>query len=164
MEEVGYCARPSQVKVFPGTADALRRLKDAGFLNIIISNQAGIGRGYFSEPDYRAVQQELLRQIGEDLIDGSYFCPDLPDSASDRRKPAPGMLFEAARDFDVDLTRSVMIGDKSLDVECAQRAGAHSILVATGYGLSQTCDPDFRASGLPEAADWIFRHLLSSNL
>jgi D-glycero-D-manno-heptose 1,7-bisphosphate phosphatase len=161
MEEVNYCADPSQVRVYPGVPRALRELKDGGFLNIIISNQSGIGRGYFSEPQYYAVQRELVRQIGEGLIDGAYFCPDVPERPSTCRKPEPGMLLDAARDFEIDLARSVMVGDKTSDIECARRAGTRSILVATGYGLSEACEPDFRASGVPDATDWILRHLLS---
>ncbi|MGA7235417.1 MAG: HAD family hydrolase [Bryobacteraceae bacterium] len=160
MEEVNYCAEPSQVRVFSGVSDALRELKDAGFLNIVVSNQSGIGRGYFSEAQYDAVQRELLRQIGEELIEAAYFCPDAPDAPSACRKPQPGMLLKAARDFGIDLARSVMVGDKTSDIECARRAGTRSILVATGYGLSQTCDPDFRANGVSDAAGWILRHLL----
>lgn len=160
MEEVNYCADPSQVRVFPGVAVALRSLKDAGFLNIIISNQSGIGRGYFTEAQYQAVQRELLRQIGEGLIDAAYFCPDAPDAPSTCRKPEPGMLLDAARDFEIDLERSVMVGDKTSDIKCARHAGMRSILVATGYGLSQTCEPDFRASGVPDADHWILSHLL----
>jgi D-glycero-D-manno-heptose 1,7-bisphosphate phosphatase len=160
MEEVSYCAEPARVHVFPGASAALRALKDAGFLNIVISNQSGIGRGYFTEAQYHAVQAEFLRQIGEQLIDAAYFCPDAPDTPSTCRKPEPGMLLEAARAFEIDLGRSVMVGDKSSDIECAHRAGARSILVVTGYGASQTCEPDFRAAGIAEAAHWIERHLL----
>jgi D-glycero-D-manno-heptose 1,7-bisphosphate phosphatase len=160
MEEVNYCADPSQVRVLPGVTLALRSLKDAGFLNIIISNQSGIGRGYFTEAQYQAVQRELLRQIGEGLIDAAYCCPDAPGTPSTCRKPETGMLLEAARDLSVDLAHSVMVGDKTSDIECARRAGMRAILVATGYGLTQACEPDFRASGLRDASDWILRHLL----
>ncbi len=160
MEEVNYCADPARVQVFPGASAALRAFKNAGFLNIVITNQSGIGRGYFTEAQYHAVQAEFLRQIGKDLIDAAYFCPDAPDTPSTCRKPEPGMLLEAARAFEIDLARSVMVGDKSSDIECAHRAGARSILVATGYGASQTCEPDFRAAGIAEAADWIEQHLL----
>jgi D-glycero-D-manno-heptose 1,7-bisphosphate phosphatase len=160
MEEVNYCADPARVRVFPGASAALRALKGAGFLNIVISNQSGIGRGYFTEPQYHAVHAEFLRQIGEDLIDASYFCPDAPDAPSTCRKPEPSMLLEAARAFEIDLARSVMVGDKSSDIECARRAGARSILVATGYGAVQECEPDFSADGIAEAADWIESHLL----
>jgi len=160
MHDADYCSRPDQVRVFDGTSAALRRLKKAGYKIIVITNQSGIGRGYFSEAQYHAVQSELLSQIGEGLIDAAYFCPDTPDAPSTRRKPETGMLLEAARDFEIDLGRSVMVGDKMSDIECARRAGTRSILVTTGYGLSEACAPDFRASGVPEAADWILRHLL----
>ncbi|HEX3877282.1 MAG TPA: HAD family hydrolase [Bryobacteraceae bacterium] len=159
MEEAGYCSDPSLVRVFPAVPNALRALKQAGFLNIVISNQSGIGRGYFDEAQYRAVQDEMLRQIGDNLIDASYFCADAPDATSSCRKPEPGMLLEAARDFEIGLDRSVMIGDKSSDIECARRVGAHSVLVATGYGALQDCQPDFRATGVTDAAQWVLSHL-----
>ena len=90
MEEANYCGDPAKVKVYPGVPSALRALRQAGFLNLIVSNQSGIGRGLIAEEQYRAVQQELLRQIGESLIDGSYFCPDAPsETPSPRRKTAP---------------------------------------------------------------------------
>lgn len=159
MEERGYCADPSGVRLYPRVPEALRMLKDAGFLNIVVSNQSGIGRGYFTEAEYRAVQSELLRQIGEELIDASYFCPDAPGALSACRKPEPGMLLEAARDFGIDLSRSVVVGDKASDMECARRAGARAVLVETGYGASQTCDADFRAAGVAAATEWITRNL-----
>jgi D-glycero-D-manno-heptose 1,7-bisphosphate phosphatase len=162
MEEVHYCGDPAKVKVYAGVSAALRSLKLAGFLNLVISNQSGIGRGLFTEEQYHAVHKELLRQIGEDLIDGSYFCPDTPDMPSARRKPEPGMLLEAAAHFGIELHASYMVGDKCGDIESARRAGAGAILVLTGYGVSQTCVPDFTAADVPAAAGWILqrRHLL----
>jgi D-glycero-D-manno-heptose 1,7-bisphosphate phosphatase len=144
MEEVYYCGDPAKVRVYAGVSAGLRRLKEAGFRTFIVTNQSGIGRGFFTEEQYRAVQAELLAQIGEGLIDASYFCPDVPGTASARRKPEPGMLFEAAAEFDVDLTSSYMIGDKAADVECGKHAGAKTILVLTGYGAEQDCAPDYR--------------------
>lgn len=132
MEEVGYCADPAQVRVFPGVIAALQELRDAGYLLILITNQSGIGRGYFTEDAYRAVQSELERQILPARLDGVYFCPDVEPSA--RRKPAPGMLLEAARDHSIDLARSYMIGDKASDIEAGRAAGCRTILVQTGYG------------------------------
>lgn len=151
MEEVGYCSRAEDVRIFPGVADALRRLKQAGYLNIIITNQSGIGRGYFSILDYENVQTELLRQLGTGLIDATYFCPDHPDKPSPRRKPAIGMLEEAMRDFGIDPAGSWMIGDKAIDIECGQNARLQTILVSTGYGKQGGCSPDFRAETLAEA-------------
>ena len=95
MEEVHYCGDPQKVRVYAGVSAGLRKLKQAGFRTFIVTNQSGIGRGLISEAQYSAVQQEVLSQIGEGLIDASYFCPDAPGTASTRRKPEPGMLFEA---------------------------------------------------------------------
>ena len=99
-------------------------MKQAGFRTFVVTNQSGIGRGLITEAQYRAVQEELLRQIGDRAIDASYFCPDAPGVPSARRKPEPGMVLEAAADFDLDLARSWFIGDKSADIECGRRAGA----------------------------------------
>jgi D-glycero-D-manno-heptose 1,7-bisphosphate phosphatase len=162
MEEVNYCGDPAKVKVYPQVPEALRALKQAGFLNFIVSNQSGIGRGLITEAQYHAVQRELLRQIGDGPIDASYFCPDAPDVPSLRRKPEPGMLLEAAAEFGVDLSASYMVGDKAADIECGRRVGAGTVLVLTGYGRRQTCVPDFTAADAAGAVDWILqrRHLL----
>jgi D-glycero-D-manno-heptose 1,7-bisphosphate phosphatase len=151
MEEVHYCGDPRQVRVYAGVSEGLRRLKEAGFRTFIVSNQSGIGRGLIGEADYRAVQAELIAQIGEDLIDASYYCPDAPGTASSRRKPEPGMLFEAAAEFDVDMAASYMIGDKAIDVECGKRAGVKTIQVLTGYGAEQDCAADYRVRDVAEA-------------
>ena len=157
MEEVYYCGDPAQVKVYPGVPEALRKLKEAGFRTLVVTNQSGIGRGLFTEAQYRQVEAEFLRQIGEGLIDASYFCPDVPGVPSTRRKPEPGMLLEAAADFGIDLAGSYLIGDKSADIECGRRAGTRTILVRTGYGAEaeQVCQADFAAADVVEAVQII---------
>jgi D-glycero-D-manno-heptose 1,7-bisphosphate phosphatase len=155
MEDVHYCGDPSLVAVYPGVPEALRKLKSAGFLIFIITNQSGIGRGLITEAQYHAVQQEFLRQLGSGAVDASYFCPDVPGTPSTRRKPEPGMVLEAAARFDVDLSTSYFVGDKDSDIECGHRAGTRTILVLTGYGESQSSIPDFRARNAPEAVDWV---------
>ncbi|HEX3747708.1 MAG TPA: HAD family hydrolase [Bryobacteraceae bacterium] len=155
MEEVPYCGDPAQVRVYPGVSAGLRRLRNAGFLIFIVSNQSGIGRGLITEAQYRAVQAELLAQIGESLVDASYFCPDAPGIPSTRRKPAPGMVLEAADEFAVDLAASYMVGDKAIDVECGHRAGTRTIQVLTGYGSEQSSHPDRRARDVAEAIDMV---------
>jgi D-glycero-D-manno-heptose 1,7-bisphosphate phosphatase len=87
MEEAGYCADPREVRVYPGVPAALRELKAAGFLTFIVTNQSGIGRGFFTEAQYQAVQARLLAEIGPGLIDASYYCPDAPGVPSSCRKP-----------------------------------------------------------------------------
>jgi HAD superfamily hydrolase (TIGR01662 family) len=151
MEEVHYCGDPARVRIYPGVPEGLRRLREAGFRTFIVSNQSGIGRGLITEAQYRTVQAELIAQIGEGLIDGSYFCPEAPGTASKRRKPEPAMLLEAAAEFDLDLSHSWMIGDKSADVECGRRAGVKTILVLTGYGAEQDCTPNYRVRDVAEA-------------
>jgi D-glycero-D-manno-heptose 1,7-bisphosphate phosphatase len=155
MEEVHYCGDPAQVKVYPGVPDALRKLKEAGFRTFVVTNQSGIGRGLISEAQYRAVEAELGRQIGEGLLDASYFCPDAPGVPSSRRKPEPGMLLEASADFKIDLAGSYLVGDKSADIECGRRAGTSTILVQTGYGAEQVCRPDFTAADVVQAVQLV---------
>jgi D-glycero-D-manno-heptose 1,7-bisphosphate phosphatase len=150
MEDTHYCNDPAKVKVYPGIPDALRQLKDAGYTTVIISNQSGIGRGWITAQQHEAVHQEFLRQIGSGLIDASYFCPDVPGMPSACRKPAPGMVLDAARELGLDLAQSWFIGDKIADVECGQRAGCRTILVLTGYGAEQTCRPDFTVADAAE--------------
>lgn len=155
IEEVNYCADPARVNILPGVPEALRRLKDAGFLTFIITNQSGIGRGLMTEAQYRTVEAEVLRQAGARAIDAVYFCADVPAKDSLRRKPAPGMVLEAADQHDVDLARSFFIGDKAADMECGRRAGTRTILVRTGYGTAQECEADYFAADLADAVEWV---------
>lgn len=156
MPDVDYCSDPSAVEIFDGVPEALRRLKGAGFRLFVITNQSGIGRGYFTEEQYRAVESEVNRQLGPDLLDGTHFCPDKPEDKSQRRKPSPEMVFEAAREHDLDLARSYFIGDKASDMECGRNAGVCTILVQIGYGAGEPNGaPDLVAEDLVEAANII---------
>ncbi len=161
IHDVDYCSDPKLVRVFAGVVDALRRLKEKGFKLIVITNQSGIGRGFISMEQYRAVEAETLRQLGRDLIDATYFCPDVPGQPSRCRKPAPGMVLDAEKEHHLDLSRSVFIGDKEIDVECAHNAGVRAIRVRTGYG--RTTDgsvADWVAEDLPAAAEIILNTLV----
>ena len=156
MADVDYCGDPAKVEVFPNAGEALRQLKRSDYKLIIVTNQSGIGRGYFSENDYRAVEREFLRQLGNGLIDATYYCADLPGTNSSRRKPAPGMIFEAQRDHRLDLARSYFIGDKASDIECGRNAGVRTILVQTGYGAHEiNCRADWIARDLAHATEII---------
>jgi D-glycero-D-manno-heptose 1,7-bisphosphate phosphatase len=155
MRDVDFCSNPNAIEIFDGVIEALRRLKKAGFKLFVITNQSGIGRGYFTEEQYRAVEAELDRKLGAGVIDATYFCPDKPEIESRRRKPSPEMIFEAAREFDLDLTRSFFVGDKAIDIECGQNAGVRTVLVRTGYGRMQHCTPTWSVEDLPVAADLI---------
>ncbi len=156
MEDADYCSDANDVKIFPGAPEALRRLKSNGFKVIIITNQSGIGRGLFMLQQYRAVEAEVLRQLGAGLIDATYFCPDVPGQHSKCRKPAPGMILQAAREHQIDLSRSFLIGDKEIDVECGHNAGVRAIRVKTGPQRDTAgTKADWIADGLPAAAEII---------
>jgi D-glycero-D-manno-heptose 1,7-bisphosphate phosphatase len=156
MQDVDYCSDPQQVKIFPRVAEALRRLKSKGFKVIIITNQSGIGRGFFTVEQYRVVEAEVLRQLGDGLIDATYFCPDVPGQHSSCRKPAPGMIVEATREHQIDLARSFLIGDKEIDAECGRNVGVRTIRVRTGFDRETAGSmADWVAEDLPAAAEII---------
>ena len=158
MEEAEYCSHPDQVRIIAGAPEALRALKAAGFRLVIITNQSGIGRGYYTVADYEAVQARLLELLGEELIDATYFCPESPEANSPRRKPSPEMVFEAARDLGLDLARSWFIGDKAIDVRCGHAAGTCAILVRTGHGHGEDAGrAEFVAKDFASAAAFILR-------
>jgi histidinol-phosphate phosphatase family protein len=153
MEDTDYCSDPKDVRILPGVLEALQRLKSRGFKLIIITNQSGIGRGLFTPDQYRAVETEVLRQLGDGLVDATYDCPDAPGQDSNCRKPAPGMVVKATRDHQIDLSRSFLIGDKEVDVECAHNAGVRAIRVRTGIQHDVTgSNADWVADDMPAAA------------
>ena len=159
MQDADYCSDPQEVKIFPGVPEALRRLKSNGFKLIVITNQSGIGRGLFSIEQYRAVEAEVLRQLGDGLIDATYFCPDIPGQHSSCRKPAPGMILRAAREHQIDLSRSFLIGDKEIDAECGRNAGVRTVRVQTGFQRETAATiADWVAADLVEAARIILDH------
>jgi D-glycero-D-manno-heptose 1,7-bisphosphate phosphatase len=151
MEEVNYCNDPSTVQAIPGAGETLSLLREQGWLTVIVTNQSGLAKGLITPAQYEAVNAELLRQLGGG-IDAIYFCADHTESASERRKPQPGMLYEAASELDIDLSSSWMIGDKPIDVECGCNAGCRTMLVRTGYGATKTeIDADFVMKDVTEA-------------
>ena len=160
MENVDYCSDPKQVRIFPSVPESLRHLKSNGFKLIIITNQSGIGRGFFTIEQYRAVEAEVLRQLGDGLIDATYFCPDVPGQHSSCRKPAPGMILQATQEHRIDLSRSFFIGDKEIDAQCGRNAGVHTIRVQTGFQDDMTGSvADWVASDFADAAKIILNHL-----
>lgn len=135
IEEVNYLHRVGDLRIFPATADALRSLKDAGYLLIVVTNQSGIGREVYGECDMRGIH-ELMQEKLDGLIDAFYFCPHLPCDGCHCRKPALGMIESAMADFEIDITRSWMVGDKRIDIETGLAANMQTALVLTGYGAS----------------------------
>jgi D-glycero-D-manno-heptose 1,7-bisphosphate phosphatase len=129
MKDVGYCSNPDDVELLEDVGKLLPKLKEAGFRLIIVTNQSGIGRGYFTEKDFWSVQRELEKRLGPGVIDATYFCADTPQNESERRKPNPGMLLEAARELGIDLERSYMVGDQASDATAGIRAGVRATIL-----------------------------------
>jgi len=158
IREVHYCANPSQVRAIEGAPEALVKLSAAGFALIIVTNQSGIGRGYFTPDDYRRVHEEVLWQLRPAVITASYHDESTPDQPSPRRKPSPQMVEEAAREQGLDLSRSWMVGDKTSDIECGRNAGLRTVLVKTGHGQDHLdCRADAIVPDVGYAADFILQ-------
>lgn len=145
IEEREYLRDPAGVVLTPGAGMAVRRLREAGWLVILVTNQAGVARGYFTEADVERVHAAVREQLADcgASLDAIRVCPHHPEGVVERyartcdcRKPAPGMLLEAIRQFGIDPARSVMIGDKPSDLEAGRAAGVEPILVETGYGAA----------------------------
>jgi len=137
-EEKHYLHKPDDVVLFQGIGSALNRLKKAGFKLIVVSNQSGVGRGYFTMKDVQSVNDRLneLLSIDDAPIERFYVAPEAPDQPSRGRKPSPQFLFDARDEFSLDLSQCFMIGDKLIDLECGWNAAVKkSILVRTGYGV-----------------------------
>ncbi len=173
-DEVGYVNHPKRLRLLPRSAEAIRRLNAAGVPAVVVTNQAGIARGYFSADVLDAVHAELRAMLGREgaHLDGVYFCPHHPTEGEppfrtrcECRKPKPGLLLKAAADLDLDLARSVMVGDKPSDLEVAPQVGARGVLVLTGYGLGEweyrrdqfRLTPDHVASDLLDAVEWVLK-------
>ena len=127
-EGVGYVSHPSRFTLFPWTVEAIRAIRDEGFLAVMVTNQSGIGRGYFSEEMLLSIHgdfQRLLEAAGT-ALDGIYYCPHRPDEGCECRKPKPGMLLRASKELGCDLSRSWMVGDNESDLKTAWSVGARA--------------------------------------
>lgn len=158
IEEVDHLSRVDDLKIFPFTREALELFKGRGFRVIVLTNQSGIARGYFTEGSMQAIHDKIKSELGT-LVDSFYFCPHLPDAGCSCRKPNVGMIESAREDFEIDLAGSWMIGDKRIDVETGQNAGIGTALVLTGYGKADRNrldkEPTIVANDLLEAAKLI---------
>jgi D-glycero-D-manno-heptose 1,7-bisphosphate phosphatase len=167
IEEKNYLCRAEDVVVFHGVAAALGRLQHGGFKLFIVSNQSGVGRGYFTLAEVEKVNEHLLRELGREgvRVEKIYIAPEAPDVPSRGRKPSPQFLLDARDEFGLDLAQSYMIGDKLVDLECGWNAGVKKcLLVRTGYGaeLERTSAGELDAArvvdDLSAAAQWIIEH------
>jgi len=164
--EKKYLSKPEQLVLFPGAEAAMKRLQDAGYVLIIVTNQSGIGRGYYTEADMHKVHDRLLEMFAPYglTIAKIYYAPESPEDPSRGRKPSPAFLHDARDEFGIDLAQSFMIGDKLIDIECGWNAGVKkSILVRTGYGAEWERDEPEKVKrawvvdSLEEAAEKILK-------
>jgi D-glycero-D-manno-heptose 1,7-bisphosphate phosphatase len=168
-EEVGYLNHVSRFRLLEGVTGAIRRLNEAMLPVIVVTNQSGVGRGYFPESVVTEVHERMRAELLAEgaRLDGVYYCPHVSADGCECRKPKTGMLDQAARELNLDLKRSFVVGDRYGDIEAANRAGARSALVRTGYGEGELAwhaqnwpkQPDFVAENLDEAARWILKEV-----
>jgi D-glycero-D-manno-heptose 1,7-bisphosphate phosphatase len=171
-EEVGYVNHVGRVRLPERSIEAVRRANEAGFQTVLVTNQAGVARGYFDESLVGEVHDHIREALGTKgaRLDGIYYCPHHPEVGAgpyrrecDCRKPRPGMLLRARDEMGIDLTSSYMVGDSHKDIEAGHRVGAKTVLVLTGYGRGEmehqphrfTVEPDHVAADLLEAVEWI---------
>jgi D-glycero-D-manno-heptose 1,7-bisphosphate phosphatase len=167
-EEVGYINHPSRFRLFPYAADAIKHLNNNGWLAILVTNQAGVARGYFSEEMIQTVHAALTADLESDgaKLDGIYYCAHHPSVGEppfrldcDCRKPKPGLITRAAHDFEIDLSSSWMVGDRYSDIELARNAGLKSAFVLSGYGRGEW---EHQRAGWTEKPDFVAEHLLEA--
>ena len=163
--ERNYLSSPENVELLPGASVGLRRLQEMGFGLVVVTNQSGIGRGYFGEAELQLIHarmQSLLERDGVRL-DGIYVCPHMPEAACTCRKPRPGLVERAAQELQFDPVDSVFIGDKQCDIELGRSLGGTTVLVKTGYGAQHLeeglAEPDLVAESLDEAASLVAARL-----
>ena len=135
-EEVGYMYHAGMYRLFPWTGQAIRRINESGMKAILVTNQSGLARGYFSDETLAEVHGILKAELDrcDAHLDAIYYCPHLPDAGCECRKPNPGMLIQAGRELGIELKESCVIGDRYLDIRMAHAVGARGVLVLTGDG------------------------------
>ena len=158
-----YVTRPDLLRLLPGAGEAVARLNAAGYRVFVFTNQAGVGRGYMTQPALDAIHERLKHEIAQvgGSLEAIYACPHAPESHCECRKPRPGMLFLAAREHDIDLTQSYAVGDTPRDIAAGSAAGCHTLLVLTGhtdvYNAADFPDPQPERvfADLPAVAEWL---------
>jgi D-glycero-D-manno-heptose 1,7-bisphosphate phosphatase len=168
-EEMGYINDLSRFRLLPEAASAIRRLNDAGIPVVVVTNQSGAARGYFPATLVDEVHRhlrDLLARAGAH-VDAIYTCLHGPEAGCSCRKPQPGLLLRAARDLNLEVSRSYLVGDRYTDIETAANAGVQGILVLTGYGLGEykhfhdqsRLKPVQVAATLLDAVEYILSHI-----
>ena len=155
--EKHYLHDPDEVELLPGAVAGLAAFRHQGFALVLITNQSGVERGMYTREDVAAVHARLgaLLALAGVSLDGIYYCPHRPDQLCACRKPSPGLLRQAARELNLDMSRSVMIGDKPCDIAAGQACDLLTVLVTTGYGEAGATNPDATVADLAQAAAWL---------
>jgi len=169
-EEVGFIDDPEKLKLIPKAGEALKKLKDAGFLLVVVTNQSGIARGYITEEKLKEVHRRLRKLLSSYgvVLDGIYYCPHHPEGLPPYRencpcrKPAPGMILKAKEELGINISSSFVVGDKPEDIELGKKLGMKTVLVLTGFGKGSRKKleekgilPDFVAEDVGEAVEFI---------
>jgi len=179
-EEMGYINHPSRFIIFPYVAESIRIFNELGLKVVVVTNQSGVARGYFSESLVNKLHKELLEKMKdkEAIIDAIYYCPHHPREGQKKykidcpcRKPKPGMILNAVKDHGIDLGSSYMVGDRYKDIVFAKKLGIKSGLVLTGYGRGEYTfhkgnweyAPDFTGENLLDIAQQIKAHIKEIN-
>lgn len=164
-EDVDYLSDPDGLVMIDGAAASIKRLNEAGVPVIVISNQSGVGRGYFSEEAVEAVNERLESLLGAEgaRLDGVYYCAHRPEEDCGCRKPRTGLVERAAKEHGIDNSSSYVVGDKASDMGLAANIGASGVLVLTGKGAEErkklSVSPDFVADDITGAVEWIMKDL-----
>ena len=157
--DVNYCSKPEDFELLLGVAEAIHLLNTEGFQVVVITNQSGIARGYFTVEVLAQIHNKMRAELARygAHVDAIYYCPHHPDECCECRKPKTGLFQQAARELDLDLSRSFMVGDTQMDIGAGKALGCRTILVTTGPkgGRGITDPPDFTTRDLHEAALWI---------
>ncbi len=166
-----YLADPNGLELIPTVAEGIKKLNDAGIPVIVVTNQSGIARGYFTPEKLEEIHSHMKEALAVRgaRVDDIFFCPHMPNAGCPCRKPAPGMLLQARDKHNIDLQRSFVIGDRMMDVELAHAVNASGVLVpepGDQYRVDDeiaksNCKPDFRATTFSEAADWVLKKVAS---
>ena len=159
IEDICYHYKIEDFKFIPNAVKGLKLLKN--FKLFIVTNQSGIGRGYYKTEDFLKFNNHLLDELKKYniKIEKTYYCPHKPEDNCECRKPKTKLLKDAEREFDIDLKKSFVIGDKKADIELGKNAGCKTILVLSGNGMKtkNKINADFVAKNLIEAAEWVIK-------
>lgn len=160
-KDIPYCSRPEDFQLLPSVAESIKLLNQNGLKVVVVTNQSGIARGYFTEEMLEKIHQKMKGELAkyEARVDAIYYCPHHPDENCDCRKPSPKMVLQAASDLDIDLGQSYVIGDGNIDIEMGKKVGCKTILIKIGHKNAEIINclvkPDYIASDVIGATRWI---------